>query len=450
MSNLLPTRPISRRTVLRGLGTAIALPWLEGMGSLTAWAAGASPGRTAPNRMAFVYVPNGKDMSSWTPKEQGDRFTLPELLSPLQAHQRDLLVLTGLAADKARPHGDGAGDHARAMAAFLTGAQPRKTDGADIRCGISVDQLAASRIAGQTHLDSLELGCEAGNMAGNCDSGYSCVYSSTVSWRSATQPIPKETNPKLVFERLFGSQDSVQRARRDASRKSVLDYIRDDAKTFTARLGRADQQKIDEYFSSIRDIEQRITRSSALTPLRPPPNFPIPKGIPDSYEEHIRLMCDLMVLAFQIDATRVCSLVLANEGSNKAYPWIGVNEGHHELSHHGKDPAKIAKIRQINLFHTRQFAYLLEKMKSVLEGTGTLLDHSMIVYGSGNSDGDRHNHDDLPVLLAGRGGNTIKTGRHVRLGAETPISNLWVSMLERIDIRTPVGDSTGPLKALAG
>jgi hypothetical protein len=443
-------RPISRRTVLRGLGTAIALPWLESMGSLSAWAAGVAPGRTAPNRLAFVYVPNGKDMENWTPAGVGDTFKLPEILQPLAPHQKDLLVLTGLAADKARPHGDGAGDHARAMAAFLTGAQPRKTDGADIRCGTSVDQLAASKIEGQTMLDSLELGCEGGNMAGNCDSGYSCVYSSTVSWRSATQPIPKEINPKLVFERLFGSQDAVARARRAASRQSVLDYIRDDAKTFTARLGAADQQKMDEYFTSIRDIEQRIARAATLTKLQPPATFPVPKGVPDSYEEHIRLMCDLMVLAFQMDATRVCTFVMANEGSNKAYPWIGVNEGHHELSHHGNDPAKKAKIRQINLFHIKQLAYLLEKMKAVREGTGTLLDHSMIVYGSGNSDGNRHNHDDLPVLLAGRGGGTIKTGRHLKMREETPVTNLWVSMLERIDVRTPVGDSTGSLKVLAG
>ncbi len=428
----------------------IALPWLESMGSLSAWAAGAAPGKTAPNRMAFVYVPNGKDMKSWTPSAAGENFTLPEILQPLAPFQKDLLVLTGLAADKARPHGDGAGDHARAMSAFLTGAQPRKTDGADIHCGTSVDQLAAARVGDQTHLDSIEMGCESGNMAGNCDSGYSCVYSSTVSWRSATQPIPKETNPKLVFERLFGSQDNVERIRRAASRKSVLDYNRDDAKSFNTKLGRADQQKMDEYFTSIRDIEQRIARNAAMAPLQPPASFPVPKGKPDNYEDHIRLMCDLMVLAFQTDATRVATLVFANEGSNKAYPWIGVNEGHHELSHHGNDAGKIAKIRSINLFHTKQFAYLLEKMKAVKEGTGTLLDHSMIVYGSGNSDGNRHNHDDLPVLLAGRAGGTIKTGRHVRMKEETPISNLWVSMLERIDVRAPVGDSTGALPVLAG
>ncbi len=442
--------PISRRTVLRGLGTLVALPWLESMGNLTAWAAGGAAAKTAPNRMAFIYVPNGKDMANWTPSGVGDQFELPEILAPLAPYQKDLLVLTGLAADKARAHGDGAGDHARAMASFLTGSQARKTDGADIRCGISADQLAASKISGQTQLDSLELGCESGNMAGNCDSGYSCVYSSTVSWRSATQPIPKETNPKLVFERLFGSSNSVERARRAASRKSVLDYVHEDAKTFSTRLGRADQQKLDEYFTSIRDIENRIARAASLPALHPPTGFPIPQGVPDTYEEHIRLMCDLMVLAFQIDATRVCTFVLANEGSNKPYPWIGVNEGHHELSHHGNDAGKLTKIRQINTFHTRQLAYLLEKFKAVQEGTGTLLDHSMIAYGSGNSDGNRHNHDNLPILLAGSAGGTIKSGRHLKLESETPVANLWSSMLERIDVRTPVGDSTGTLKGLAG
>jgi Protein of unknown function (DUF1552) len=444
------TPTISRRTVLRGLGTVLALPWLECMGNVSAWAAAAGPGRTAPNRMAFVYVPNGKDMANWTPSGVGDKFTLPDILEPLAPHQKDIVVLTGLAADKARPHGDGAGDHARAMGAFLTGAQPRKTDGADIRCGTSVDQLAAQRLEGQTHLDSLELGCESGNMAGNCDSGYSCVYSSTLSWRSATQPIPKEVNPKLVFERLFGSQDNVERTRRAVSRKSVLDYIREDARTFTARLGRADQQKMDEYFTSVRDIEQRIARTASLAKLTPPSGFKVPTGIPGSYDEHIRQMIDLMVLAFQMDATRVCTFVMANEGSNRAYSHIGVNEGHHELSHHGNDSGKKEKIKKINLFHMGHFAYLLERMKGIREGNGTLLDHSMIVYGSGNSDGNRHNHDDLPVLLAGRGGGTIKTGRHIRMNEETPISNLWVSMLERIDVRSPVGDSTGPLKSLAG
>jgi hypothetical protein len=427
----------------------LALPWLEAMGTVTSWAAAAAPGKTAPNRMAFVYVPNGKDMANWTPKSVGAGYELPDTMQALAPFKDDFNVITGLAADGARPHGDGGGDHARALASFLTGVHPRKTDGTDIHCGTSVDQLAAQRIGDLTHLPSLEIGCEQGNMAGNCDSGYSCVYSNTMSWRSPTQPLPKEVIPKRVFERIFGGTDVAARQRRLASRKSVLDFIRDDSKSLSARLGRSDQQKLDEYFSSIRDIEQRMARSNSLPPLIAPSDFPRPEGIPGSYEEHIRLMCDLMVLAFRTDATRVCTFVLANEGSNKPYPWVGVHEGHHELSHHGRDPKKIAKIREINKFHVRQLAYLIEKMKATREGSGTLLDHTMLVYGSGNSDGDRHNHDDLPILVAGKGGGTIKTGRHLRLGAETPISNLWVSMLERIDVRSPVGDSTGALPILA-
>jgi hypothetical protein len=438
-------KELSRRTVLRGLGTMIALPWLEAMGNVSAWAAGASVKKTAPTRMAFIYVPNGKDMPNWTPKTEGEGFAMPEILQPLAPYQRDLNVLTGLAADKARANGDGAGDHARAMAAFLTGSQPRKTDGSDIRAGTSVDQLAAAKVGALTHLPSLEIGCEAGAMAGNCDSGYSCVYSSTMSWRSATQPLPKEVNPKLVFERIFSGGNLDERKMRQASRKSVLDFIREDSKSLSRQLGKSDQQKLDEYFTSIRDIEQRMQKSISLPPLTAPADFAVPAGIPPNYAEHIRLLGDLMVLAFRTDATRVCTFVLANEGSNKAYTDIGVHEGHHELSHHGHDAKKIAKIREINKFHIRQFAYMLEKLRSVKEGDGTLLDNCMIAYGSGNSDGDRHSHHDLPILLAGRGGGTIKTGRHIRFADETPVSNLWVSMLERIDVRLPVGDSTGGL-----
>ena len=439
---------LSRRTVLRGLGTAIALPWLEQMGHVTAWAG--TPGkRVAPNRVAFLYVPNGKDMGNWTPKAQGALGELPEILQALTPVKNELCVLTGLAADKARPNGDGGGDHARAMAAFLTGAQPRKTDGNDIRAGISVDQLAAARIGDQTRLASLEIGGEAGGMAGNCDSGYSCVYSSTMSWKSATQPLPKEVNPRMVFDRLFGLDGGAERARREAARKSVLDFIRDDSKTLMSGVGTSDRRKLDEYFSAIRDIELRIERASKLPPLQAPAGATAPEGTPAAYSEHLRLMCDMLVLAFQADVTRVCTFVLANEGSNKSYPDLGVNEGHHELSHHGRDPEKVRKIREINKFHIAQLAYLLGRLKSIPEGDGTLLDHCMIAYGSGNSDGDKHNHDDLPILLAGRGGGTIKTGRHLKFGEETPVTNLWASMLDRMDVRVPlIGDSTGRLAAL--
>lgn len=440
---------ISRRTMLRGLGTLVALPWLEAMGPVTAWAGELKPGRVAPNRMAFLYVPNGKNMADWTPSKVGADFDLPAILQPLQPVKNDILVLSGLTADKARPNGDGAGDHARALGAFLTGAQPKKTDGADIHVGVSADQLAAERVGDQTLLPSLELGCEQGQMAGGCDSGYSCVYSATMSWRSATQPLPKEVNPKIVFERLFGGAAAEERVRRMKQRKSILDFVREDYSNLNGKLGVADQHKLDEYFTSIREIEQRIERALTM-PAIPQPDFPKPAGAPDNYQEHIRLMCDLMVLGFQADVTRVCTFVLANEGSNRSYPFAGVPEGHHDLSHHEGKQEKKAKIRDINIFHVTQLAYLLTKLKSIREGDGTLLDHCMVAYGSANADGNAHAHHNLPILLAGHGGNTIKTGRHIKYPDETPLTNLWLSMLERMDVRVPLlGDSTGTLSKLA-
>ena len=450
---------LSRRTLLRGVGAAVALPWLESMGPLQNWARGATTpvSKAAPNRMAFVYVPNGKNMVDWTPKTEGAAFELGHILQPLKNVQGHFSILTGLTADKARAHGDGGGDHARALSAFLTGAQARKTDGTDIRSGVSVDQVAASRIGDQTRLASLEIGCEPGSMAGNCESGYSCVYSSTMSWRSATTPVPKEINPKLVFERLFGSGGKADRAKRDARRKSILDFVRQDSGDLQRKLGASDKRKMDEYFSSIRDIELRIQRAEKLPePKLPDPtvanHFNIPaanakaNGAPADYAEHIRLMCDLLVLAFQADVTRVSTFVIANEGSNRPYPFVNVRDGHHDCSHHGGDPVKKQKIRDINTFHTTQLAYLLERLKSIPEGDGTLLDHCMIAYGSGNSDGNAHNHDDLPVLVAGKGGGTIRTGQHVRCAKETPLNNLWLSMLERMDVGVPyLGDSTGKL-----
>ena len=447
----MPRSLISRRTVLRGLGAMVALPWLEAMAPQSIRAA--SPATSSvPNRLAFLYVPNGVNMSAWKPVHEGALGELPEILKPLTPLKDDLLVLSGLTADKARAHGDGGGDHARALAAFLTGCQPRKTDGIDIRAGVSVDQVVASRIGDQTRLPSLEIGCEPGAMAGNCDSGYSCVYSSTMSWRSATQPLPKEINPKLVFERLFGAGKDADRARRDAKRKSVLDFVREDAGDLRNRLGANDQRKLDEYFTAVRDIEERIARSDKLPPVKAP-DITRPTRVPAKFEEHVKLQCDLLVLAFQADLTRVCTFVLCNEGSNRPYGFIGVTEGHHDLSHHGGDPKKLAKIKQINTFHITQFAYLLTKLKAIKEGDGTLLDHCMIAYGSGNSDGNRHNHDDLPILLAGRGGGTLKTGRHLRFprGKDTPLNNLWLSLLDRMSVRVEgLGDATGRLRGLEG
>jgi hypothetical protein len=387
-------------------------------------------------------------MAEWTPTAEGDDFTLPRILEPLADVREYLNVLTGLTADKARPNGDGPGDHARAMAAFLTGAQPRKTDGTDIRAGVSVDQVAASRIGDQTRLPSLEIGCDPSAMAGNCDSGYSCVYSSTISWRSATTPVPKINNPRLIFDRLFGSSSSADRERRERNRRSILDHVREDAASLQPNLSASDLRRLDEYMTAIRDIEQRIERAARL-PEPPRPDMQQPEGIPTNHVEHVRLLCDLLVLAFQADITRVSTLVFANEGSNRPYPFIDVREGHHDLSHHANDRTKLQKIATINRFHVTQFAYMLGKLKNIREGDGTLLDNCMIAYGSGNSDGNRHNHDDLPVLLVGRGSGTIRTGRHVRYRQNTPLNNLWLSMLDRMGTSVEVlGDSTGRLANL--
>jgi hypothetical protein len=399
--------------------------------------------------MAFIYVPNGVHMPDWRPTEVGADFELPRALESLREFKSDLLVLTGLTADKARPNGDGAGDHARAMAAFLTGAQPRKTAGADIRLGVSVDQVAATRIGQQTRLSSLEIGCDASAAAGNCDSGYSCVYSSTISWRSSTTPMPKMINPRQIFERLFGNNTDADRVRREQSRRSIIDFVREDAGTLQDSLGASDRRKLDEYFAAIRDIEQRIQRA-ATQPAVQVPNYATPAGVPNVYQDHIRILADLMVLAFQTDTTRICTFVFANEGSNKSYPFIEVREGHHDLSHHENNPAKQAKIASINRFHVSQLAYLLGKLKAVREGDGTLLDHCMVAYGSGNSDGNRHNHDDLPILLAGKAGRSITTGRHVRYRQNTPLNNLWLSMLDRMGSGVEsLGDSTGRLSSLS-
>lgn len=448
------SRRLSRRTMLRGLGSAVALPWLEAMGPIRSWGAtdaANKPGvRTAPTRMAFVYIPNGVNIENWTPKTEGTKWELTAGLEPLKDHVWDFNVLTGLTADKARSNGDGGGDHARASAAFLTGAQPRKTDGTDIRAGISVDQIAASRIGDQTRLPSLEIGCQAGSMAGNCDSGYSCVYSSTMSWRSATTPMPKEVNPKLVFERMFAADVSGNREQQRKERRSVLDAVLADAADLQKNLGGNDLRKLDEYFASVRDVEKRIERAATLPEVKAP-DYPVPAGVPEDREAYIRLMSDLLVLAFQTDVTRVSTFVIANEGSNLPYKSIGVSEGHHELSHHGRDEKKLEKILKIDRFHTSQFAYLLSKLKSVKEGEGTLLDNSMIAFGSGNSDGNAHSHNNLPILLAGKGGGTIYSGRHIRYQNETPLNNLWMSMLERIDVRGQFfGDATGALSQLNG
>src|SRR5262245_9066084 len=442
------TRPISRRTVLRGLGAAVALPWLEVMGPV----ASAAPAAKSPLRAAFLYVPNGMHMPDWSPKAEGALGDLPSLMEALKPFQGDLNVLSGLALDKARANGDGPGDHARAMAAFLTGRQPRKTNGADIRAGQSADQWIANHVGEHTKFSSLEIGIEPGRQAGNCDSGYSCAYQSNFSWRDDNTPNAKEVDPKLVFDRLFGGgpgkERDENRDKRERYNKSILDFVNEDARSLAGGLGAADQRKMDGYLSAVRELELRIQRAREIKNAKPTfrPDMPAPNGIPKDPAEHIRLMADLMVLAFQADLTRVVTLPFANDGSNRPYPTLGVAEGHHELSHHQNDPRKHEKIKKINRFHIEQLAYVLGKLKSVKDGDKTLLDQVMLVYGSGIGDGNRHNHDDLPILLAGHGGGTVKCGRHLKFAKDTPLMNLDLAMFERLGCPTKsFGDSTGVL-----
>ena len=445
-------QPIPRRTLLRGTGTAIALPLLDCMAPVgrRARAAAAEAGpEAAPLRVAFLYVPNGVHMPDWTPKQEGAGFDLPQSLEPLCGVHGKFSIHSGLAQRKAEANGDGPGDHARALATFLTGTQARKTAGADIRAGVSVDQLAAGHLGRHTRLPSLEIGTEGGGQSGNCDSGYSCVYSSNIAWRSDTQSVPKESDPRLVFDRLFAAgragESEEARARRVEHSRSILDYVRAEARGMERVVGSADRRKLDEYFTAVRELEVRLDRFSGPGSSRDP-GRDRPEGIPEKYEEHLRILADLLVLAFLTDSTRVSTFVFANEGSNKSYSFIGVPEGHHDLSHHGKNAEKQAKVQRINRFHVTQLAYLLEKLDRTREGEGTLLERCMIVYGSGIGDGDRHNHDDLPILLAGGGGGAVRQGRHVVHPRGTPLTNLYLAMLAAIGRPTDtLGDSTGLL-----
>lgn len=440
---------VPRRTVLRGIGTAIALPMLEAMLPLSAFAQSVK-GKTT--RMAFVFVPNGIDMEHWTPTAQGALDVLPSVLEPLAPVRTKLNVLTGLTQHNAFALGDGPGDHARSTATWLTGVHVKKTAGADIRAGVSADQVAAQLIGGKTRFPSLEIGCERGAQAGDCDSGYSCAYSSSISWRGEGTPNAKEVNPRLVFERLFGTgtgADAESRAKRDKYRVSILDMVSEDASKLKGQLGARDQQKLDEYLTGVREIERRMTQMESKRVDDVLAGATRPTGVPADFGEHIRLLGDMMVLAFQADLTRICTFMYANDGSNRSYPMVGIADGHHDVSHHGQSADKLEKKRKIDRFHIEQLSYVLQKLDSIKELDGSLLDNSMIVYGAGISDGDRHNHDNLPILMAGGASGTLKTGRHVVYPNETPMNNLFLSMLDRMGCKIEqLGDSTGKLQGL--
>jgi hypothetical protein len=444
---------VSRRTLLRGVGAAIALPVLDSM--IPALTAATTAEKVSPARMVFVYVPNGIDMRNWTPAADGRSFVFPKILESLKPLQDDVLVLSGLVDHGGMALGDGPGDHARAAASFLTGVHPKKTAGSDISVGISVDQLAAQKMRNATRLASLELGCEDGHLAGNCDSGYSCAYVNSVSWRSPTVPNPPEVNPRSVFERLFGSDDDAgnpaARARKARLQQSILDMVADDTRRLQGGLGATDKRKLDEYLTAIREVERQVEmmEKQIASNTVATPTLAKPDGIPLEFQDHARLMFDLLTIALQTDTTRISTFMLAREGSNRSYREIGVPEGHHGLSHHRNDPALMDKVAAINRHHMDQCAYFLTKLKQTKEGSGSLLDRTMVLYGSGISDGNRHNHDDLPVMLAG-GSQIFRSGRHVRYQQGAPVTSLYLSMLDASGIPTDrFGDSQGQLQYLS-
>lgn len=449
-------QPLSRRTVLHGLGTAMALPWLEAMLPRSALrrARARGAGEDAPLRLLYFYVPNGVVLRDWTPATEGADFALTPTLEPLAPFRGDVLVLSGLVHDKGRANGDGPGDHARACASFLTGAQPFKTGGKDIRVGISADQLAAQAIGERTRLRSLELGCESGRQSGDCDSGYACAYSNNLSWRTPHTPMVKETDPRLVFDRLFlqrrAGEDAAAWERRMERRRSVLDFVRADAARLSEQLGAADRRKLEEYLEAVREVERRIERLTGEEGLLAGAERPVLQDEAD-HGEHVRLMLDLLVLAFRADLTRVATFMPENEGTNRPYPALEAPEGHHTLSHHGGDVEKIAKLQRIDRFHVEHLAHLLTRLASVEEEGARLLDRCMVVYGSGLGDGDSHRHDELPLLVCGRGAGTLAPGRHLRYPPETPANDLHLALLERLGVVLPVfGDGRGPLTGLAG
>ncbi|MCI0343422.1 MAG: DUF1552 domain-containing protein [Planctomycetales bacterium] len=439
--------PIPRRTFLRGAGAAVALPLLDSM-----LPAARAARAVAPRRVAFVFLPNGVHIPDWTPAEAGPGYALPHLLEPLAPVREHVLVVTGLAHDAARAHGDGPGDHARSAAAFLTGAHPVKTSGAGFRAGVSVDQVIARAVGSGTRFPSLEVSCERARQSGECDSGYACAYSSNISWRAPSSPVAAEVSPRLVYDRLFAAgppgETPAERAERLRGRASVLDLVRGDATRLRGRLGTTDRRKLDEYLDAVREIERRVARLEEGGEPEGAPAPPAP-GVPSDYRQHLRLQYDLLALAFRLDLVRVATFMVANEGSDKNYGFVGAPGGHHTLSHHGGDAEKIARIKKINLFHVEEFARFVGSLAGTPEGEGSLLDSCGIVLGSGISDGDAHNHDHLPVLVAGRLGGAVAPGRHLRLKGETPCCNLFLSLLDAMGVKAAsFGDSTGRLAGL--
>ncbi len=442
---------LPRRTVLRGLGASLALPLLDGM--VPAFAAIQNTAANPVRRLGAIYVPNGVEMRAWTPTGSSTTLELTSVLEPLAPVREQVNVLTGLADRVAIPQeGEGVGDHARAASTWLTGVHVKKTEGPDIRAGVSMDQIAARELGKETQLASLELAIDSVEVLGACDQGYSCAYANTIAWRTPTTPLPMENNPRAVFERLFGAADSTDvrsRLARIRQDRSILDFVTSEADGLRRTLGSGDQNKLAQYLDAVRDVERRIQKAEEQSD-REMPVVEQPVGIPDTFEEHCRLMFDLLALAYQTDLTRVSTFMFGKEVSGRSFPEIGVPGGHHSYSHHQNNPENLAMLAKINTHHIRQFAYFLEKLQSTPDGDGSLLDHSLFVYGSGISDGNLHFHLDLPTLLVGGGAGHVKGGRHLRYSSDTPLTNLHMTVLDKIGLPVETfGDSTGTLGYLS-
>lgn len=441
---IITSKPMGRRTLLRGAGTMMALPLLEAMVS---GAQAAEAAQAVRKRLQVIYTPNGMMMENWTPASGGDGFAYSPILKPLEPFRSKITVFTGLSHVQAEALGDGAGDHGRCCGGYLTGIHVKKTEGADITSGVSMDQLVAKEFGDKTQIPSLELGLEPPSLVGSCDSGYSCAYTNTLSWSSPTTPLPVTINPREVFERLFGDGDSLDTKSRMAQLRrqaSILDFVAQDAKRMSSRLGASDKQKLDEYLQSVRDIEKRIQKvekgGANAVAL---PAYSKPAGVPDGFEDHAHMMIDLQILAMQADMTRVGTFMIGREVSGRSYPEIGVPDAHHPLSHHGGDPEKIAKLTKINTLHMEQVAYYLKRISETKDGDKPLIASTMVLAGASLADPNRHDHRNLPVIVAG---GLIKGDRHVTVDKDTPMTNMMLAMMDTLDVHADkLGNSTGRL-----
>ena len=443
---IITRKTLPRRTVLRGLGAALALPLLDAMTPPLAGLVGRAA--TPVRRLGWVYIPNGMSMGAWTPPADGP-LELSPTLSPLAPFRDRMVVLSGLAQGQAEALGDGNGEHTRATATWLNGVHPKETEGADVRAGMTADQIAAAQLGRETPLPSLELAIDRDFLVGNCENGYSCIYMNTIAWRTPTTPLPMENNPRVVFERLFGEGGSTAERRAQFRKdRSILDAIADDLHRLEREVGAGDRARVTQYLDAVRAIERRIQLSERSDAELPSLDRPV--GIPESYTEHVGLMFELAALAWQADITRVFTFMLGRELNGRAYPEVGIPESHHGLSHHRNDPEKLAQLAKINTFHVTLFRDFLETLAATPDGDGTLLDQSLLLYGAALSDSNKHLHYDLPLLLAGGSGGQLEGGRHLRYPRDTPMTNLLVSQLDKAGIRLDdgLGDSNGALPEL--